>query len=246
MNQPLYDLKTLQAIDDQIGYWRAVATSGPLKLTAAREKLTSLEHELLELNKKMQDKKIRHRELETEIKDLADKKLKNQSRHLLAKTNEELHAMLKEGEHLDREIGLREDEALMLLDDLEKLEVQKPDLELLVSEEALIYSQKADEIEQGLADGRTQEKIILEERRQLSAALPPLLGDQYERLRKSRAGTAVSAVAGGMCQACRLSVPPQVFNELQRNNKVITCPNCNRIIYWADHPDFKEEKQSQA
>jgi predicted nucleic acid-binding Zn-ribbon protein len=50
---------------------------------------------------------------------------------------------------------------------------------------------------------------------------------------------AVTAAAEGLCLACRLSFPPQFYIELQRNEKISVCPNCGRLIYWRDHPDFK-------
>ncbi|MDR1051986.1 MAG: C4-type zinc ribbon domain-containing protein [Deltaproteobacteria bacterium] len=43
-----------------------------------------------------------------------------------------------------------------------------------------------------------------------------------------------------MCRCCRLSIPPQLYNELQRNDKLITCPNCARILWWMHHPHFKD------
>ncbi|MBU3932479.1 MAG: hypothetical protein KKF01_08575, partial [Proteobacteria bacterium] len=33
-----------------------------------------------------------------------------------------------------------------------------------------------------------------------------------------------------------MSIPPQLYNNLQRSTTLTTCPNCNRIIYW-EHRD---------
>jgi predicted nucleic acid-binding Zn-ribbon protein len=38
-------------------------------------------------------------------------------------------------------------------------------------------------------------------------------------------------VAGGICQGCYMNIPPQLSNEIIRNDKVHLCPSCQRILY---------------
>ena len=47
-----------------------------------------------------------------------------------------------------------------------------------------------------------------------------------------RGGLAVVEIREGICQGCRMRVPPQLFNEIQRNEQVILCPSCQRMLYW--------------
>ncbi len=47
-----------------------------------------------------------------------------------------------------------------------------------------------------------------------------------------RGGLAVVEVRAGTCQGCHMNVPPQLFNQIQRNEQVILCPNCQRMLYW--------------
>jgi predicted nucleic acid-binding Zn-ribbon protein len=42
----------------------------------------------------------------------------------------------------------------------------------------------------------------------------------------------VVAVWKEVCDGCHMSIPPQLYNELQKSNELITCPSCSRIIYW--------------
>jgi predicted nucleic acid-binding Zn-ribbon protein len=55
---------------------------------------------------------------------------------------------------------------------------------------------------------------------------------KYEMIFSRRGGVAVVEVRGGTCQGCRMRVPPQLFNEIQRNQNVILCPSCQRMLYW--------------
>jgi len=36
------------------------------------------------------------------------------------------------------------------------------------------------------------------------------------------------------CQGCFVHIPPQMFIEVQKNNEIIRCPNCNRILYFGE------------
>lgn len=44
-------------------------------------------------------------------------------------------------------------------------------------------------------------------------------------------GVAVSAVEAGVCQGCRVRIPPQLNNKLARLETIETCERCARIIY---------------
>jgi hypothetical protein len=63
---------------------------------------------------------------------------------------------------------------------------------------------------------------------------------RYNYVSRNRGGQAVAPVVGGMCRCCRLSIPPQLYNELQKSDKLIACPNCARILWWMHHPYFKD------
>jgi predicted nucleic acid-binding Zn-ribbon protein len=47
-----------------------------------------------------------------------------------------------------------------------------------------------------------------------------------------RNGLAVAEAKGGTCQGCRMRLPPQLYNEIQRHSQVHFCPNCQRILYY--------------
>ncbi|MGH7822945.1 MAG: zinc ribbon domain-containing protein [Candidatus Binatia bacterium] len=55
---------------------------------------------------------------------------------------------------------------------------------------------------------------------------------KYEQIFSRRGGLAVVEVREGICQGCRMRVPPQLYDEIQRNQQVILCPSCQRMLYW--------------
>ena len=46
----------------------------------------------------------------------------------------------------------------------------------------------------------------------------------------------------GICSGCHIAIPPQVFIDLQRGDKIMSCPNCQRLMYWAN--DFEDLQAS--
>jgi predicted nucleic acid-binding Zn-ribbon protein len=68
-------------------------------------------------------------------------------------------------------------------------------------------------------------------RAELAAVIDGDLRRKYETIFTRRRGVAVVEARDGICQGCHMRVSPQLYNEIQRNQRVIACPNCSRILY---------------
>ena len=49
-----------------------------------------------------------------------------------------------------------------------------------------------------------------------------------------RAGVVVVEARGESCSGCFMSIPPQIFVNVKKNAEIITCPNCQRILYYKE------------
>jgi predicted nucleic acid-binding Zn-ribbon protein len=49
---------------------------------------------------------------------------------------------------------------------------------------------------------------------------------------KRRHGVAVAEARDGICTICHVRLRPQVFNTVRRNDEVIQCDSCQRILYF--------------
>ena len=62
---------------------------------------------------------------------------------------------------------------------------------------------------------------------------------RYERVRKFRGGIGISAARDYVCEVCQVRIRPQVFQEIRKNDQIIACDACQRILYDPenlDHP----------
>ena len=64
-----------------------------------------------------------------------------------------------------------------------------------------------------------------------------------------RAGVAVALAKVGTCQGCRMRLPPQLYNEIQKHLQIHFCPNCQRILYYeanARRPEIRARCDTRA
>ena len=49
-------------------------------------------------------------------------------------------------------------------------------------------------------------------------------------------GVAMAEARGGVCTICHVRLRPQVFNTVLRNDSILQCDHCNRILYYVPVP----------
>jgi predicted nucleic acid-binding Zn-ribbon protein len=79
-------------------------------------------------------------------------------------------------------------------------------------------------------------------REELITGVDHELRRRYEMIFSRRGGVAVVQIQRGTCSGCHMNIPPQLFNQIQRNDQVFVCPNCQRILYW--QPEREEAKEA--
>jgi predicted nucleic acid-binding Zn-ribbon protein len=47
----------------------------------------------------------------------------------------------------------------------------------------------------------------------------------------SKGGIAMAEARGESCSGCYMSIPPQVFVNVKKNESIISCPQCGRLLY---------------
>jgi hypothetical protein len=75
-------------------------------------------------------------------------------------------------------------------------------------------------------------KRTAEERAQVAAQVSPEALALFERIAHGRKGQAMAEARDGLCTICHVRLRPQVFNEARRNEQLIQCDSCTRILYF--------------
>lgn len=239
MNKPLVYLVKLQNLDTTISNLQRAEKEGPEKIAALDLELAEAEQKVTDAHELEAAQKKRRRELESEVEQLEEKIKTNTARQFQIKTNEEYRAMLRENEFLKKNKSAAEDEILKLMETLEALESENKILAAWLEEERAIVTTRRQEIEEWVGFARDDLGKRLIERESLVRDIPKDMLAAYERVHRRGFARAVVPIIDGICQECHLQIPPQHFNELRRNDKLMFCVNCNRLIYWSEHEDFQ-------
>src|SRR5678815_3455188 len=69
------------------------------------------------------------------------------------------------------------------------------------------------------------------ERDQVAKGLDDDTLEMFQRIAKLR-GSAMAEARDGMCQVCHVKLRLQLYSDLKRNEEIVQCPACNRILYY--------------
>jgi predicted nucleic acid-binding Zn-ribbon protein len=174
----------------------------------------------------------RQRDLEGRLA-AAEAKLKDRRMRITRIRNDkELGLAKREVELLKEEIGTLETELVSVM---EANEAASAKLQGLESELARLSTERDAEAE-GLREKHTRLGADIERERaarvELMQSVDAELRRKYEMIFSRRGGVAVVEMRGGICQGCRMRVPPQLSNQIRRNEQVHVCPSCQRMLYW--------------
>ncbi|MGA9109843.1 MAG: zinc ribbon domain-containing protein [Smithella sp.] len=234
MKEKLLLLIKLQDCDSQLVKLSAKKKILPENIEKL-DKEFNLFKEGIEKNKiKYDELKSRHTENENKIKKGNEGIVKTKERMLEVKNNKEYQAMLKEIEIAESSRSEIETQIISLLDELDKLSVLVKKDEEILKQSRSKYEQEKKAMEDDLNAVDTDVANWEQKRIDLQRDVPDELLVRYERIKKRNKGVGVTSVWKAVCNGCHMNIPPQLYNELQKSDDLLSCPNCNRIMYFQD------------
>jgi predicted nucleic acid-binding Zn-ribbon protein len=153
---------------------------------------------------------------------------------MAAKKPDEYTAAIREADAARKQISALETQVLEQMEAFETAEKElaerAPEVEKLRGEmEASFkaFDEQAKVQQQQLEAGRAEHERLLRE-------LPKTTSALYNRISaRIRDGIALAEARNGACMACFMALRPQVMADVRRGEEIITCDNCNRILYYA-------------
>ncbi len=237
MGNDLSRLILLQKLDVEIRQLQDEVTSLPVRQEELERQFAVAVTEYLDLKSELENAQTDKRELETKIEEEQQRhqKFKND---LMKSTNErEYTTAVREIDVARKVISQLETETLKLMEQIEKLESslaeKTPAMEL--------ERQQVDRQLAGLRERTVDAEARLVELRSNRPGLYDLLSKEarsnYDRLSRMKSGLALAEARSHSCRGCRMSIRPQVFNDIRRAESIIMCENCGRILYYDDEAE---------
>ena len=228
----LQHLARLQQLDTDIDAARRRIAEIPLLQQAMDTRLADQQAALAALKQRLADNQAARRTIEKDVATIQTRLSKYKDQLMEVKTNKEYQAMQHEIAAAQDAIRAHEDK---ILEGMEEAEGLTRDLK---AAEAELKKQQA--------DIATEQKVLTDE----SAALQRAIGEQsaqrteitsqlskealalFEHVARQRRGLAVAEARDGICTVCHVRLRPQVYNEVRRNEALIQCDSCLRILYF--------------
>lgn len=237
MKEQIYALLLLQEIDKDIVREENKQKKLPAKIHEIENIKASIEQKLNVEKENLKELQSKIKRKEMDAKALSTKIEKHQNELYGGKTSDikELKQLQKAIELLKEDRDDIEEELLVLMDeeDYFKLNLNKANEELTKANYQL--QQKKEEVD------RLEIEIIknIEDKRHQRTGMADRISDndllkRYHMLWDEKEGEVVVEIDGQTCNGCNLSLPSDIIYHLQKDDMLITCPNCNRILVWKD------------
>jgi uncharacterized protein len=225
-------LASLQTVDREIKQHHGKKQDLLGELQAKEQEIQIKKREIVKLSSALAETEKLRQEKDRVFQDEGKKATDRRMRMNRIKNSKELMALQREIDLIKQGNSEREEELIKLME-----ETDRASSEIKGKEEELAKLQAEWDQEQG--ELRSQitgiEQAVSEaatRRQTIAAQVAGDLISRYELIFSRRGGTAVVEVTGGICQGCYMNVPPQLWNEIIRSEKVHLCPSCQRILHY--------------
>lgn len=232
MKEDLQLLIELQKSDSDATRIRMKKKEVPERIARLEESYQALQQKMDDFRGHLEDLKKHHREKEDSLKKGQDGLKKAKERLESVKNNKEYQAILKEIENLDRKNGDIESEIIVLFDEIDKENSELKLHEKDFAEQTNRYQSERNVLEEEMKSLDESIAECQERNGRIRSSIRDDLLRKYEAIRNLHKGVAVVSVWKEVCNGCHMNIPPQMYNELQKATALMSCPHCNRIIYW--------------
>ncbi|MBA4372216.1 MAG: hypothetical protein C0402_05085 [Thermodesulfovibrio sp.] len=234
MKEPIQQLIKLQEIDSRILAKRLFIDKVPGRISEQDEPLKLSRQNLEKMQQKSEALQKKKRDREKTLEDIQEKIKKMKARTPDIKTNKEYQAHLKEIESSEKEIGKIEEEVLLIMDDLDRtLKLQKTE-EVVVRQELEKLEVVRKELDREVASHEKELSGLKAERLGIVNLIEPDVYTLYMRLLRAGGGIALSPAKNEVCGGCDMNMPPQLFVEVRKNEELLQCPQCQRILFYRE------------
>jgi predicted nucleic acid-binding Zn-ribbon protein len=241
MKEEIGKLIRYQEVTTQVLAVTALLAEGPKKINKIEERLAHSRGELEENRQTVEALKKDYRSLEMEFQSTESLIAKIAVKRDAVKSNREYRALFKEEDQLKFSQSKAEDRMLALLEEIETAEAAVREQQQALGDVEEKSQGEKRTVEEELDRNRQELESLKKKQAELAENLQPDVLSKFNHVRKLQPrGVVVVPVTDANCGGCNMNIPPQMFNELQKYDRIRFCPHCQRIVYW-NPPAPKQE-----
>ena len=241
----LENLITLQKLDLQIRAIETRLARIPVEVEELEEEIATERANVKAAEDRLSESQKQRRAMEGELEQMETLLGKYKDQLMQVTTNDEYKAMQKQIDNAKEEIGKKEEDILIGMEEADRFQEQ-----LKLRQKELEEGQKkVSAMEADLEAEATRLRTELEEetskREKLLASIDANLLAQYRKVAQARSGIAMAEAKDEHCDVCHVRLRPQVYNEIRVGKEILSCDSCGRIMYYlGPSPGPSGEEQS--
>ena len=232
-------LASLQTVDREIKEQTGRKQDLLGELEAKEKEIRAKKREIDLLGASLTEKEKLRDDKDRFFQDEGKKAMDKRMRMNRIKNAKELQALQREIDLMRQGNGELEEELIRIMQEIDGLnaQLQTKQAEMVTMQEEWLRKQKElgqqiHGIDEAVSEAATR-------RQSIAAQVTRDLISRYELIFSRRGGTAVVEVNAGICQGCFMNIPPQLWNEMIRSEKLHLCPSCQRIVFIKPAEELK-------
>lgn len=236
----------LQKVDDKIFSVKQKLDNAPMELEHSQNSFNEINQQREKILDKLSHLQEQKKRLSLEIDDDTAKIKKSKNKLMQVENTREYHAMMREMDSMEKINRNREEEKITLLEELQRQNDALEAIDDKFNKSREEFEEKQAQLDDIMQSARKELDELAEKRMQVGRKIPKPVFMRYEFIRNRLEHPVIVSVRGGICSGCNISIPPQSFIELQKGQQILSCPNCQRLIFWNE--DFgtpQENRHSQ-
>jgi predicted nucleic acid-binding Zn-ribbon protein len=233
MQKTLEMLLKLQTVDYDLGELERSKTYLPDMIKKLEDEITQNQEALENYEKESKQKNIELKETELEIASLNAELEKLLKKMKEIKTNREYDAITSSISTYKLKITENEDNELKLLNNLDELKEKIQEYKQKVEDVTKNNTAQLVHLRKQMGSIDEKIKIKQDERKNVVVRVDKKILSTYERVRGGK-DHAVVFVKKRACGGCYKSLPPQRVQEIRKEDQIITCDSCGRILVWSE------------
>ena len=230
MKDQLELLARLQEIDKEIDRHSNNLTTLPLEVQDIAKTLVVSRRVIGESKERLDtiDKELRQKEQDLAVEQ--DKIKRSEKRLLGIKNQKEYNALSREVKLGKKVVSELEETILTLMTESEGLNKSLDRKEKEYAQQETNLNEKKELADQTTKEAEKALESLKQEKDRTSGEIERNFLNKYESIRKVR-GIALAEMNNGTCSGCHMAVPPQMNIRVLKQEEIVECPNCHRILY---------------
>jgi uncharacterized protein len=232
MTPDLERLIKLQEIETRAAESQKRIAEAPLEIAALDAKLMATRDVLTAAKEAVAGNQATRRTLDRDLFSAQERLSKYKEQLMAVKTNEEYHAMQHQITAATGDVGRIEELVIVNMVEADEVVAKLKAAEAALKKDEELIARERAAIEADISARRAALDQIGRDRDALTPEIGRQSRDLFDRVLKARQGIAVAPAIDGHCSVCHVRLRPQVYQIIVRNEAIVQCDSCQRILYF--------------